>query len=487
MPQVESSIRLRKTESKSIDDYGEEVAVFTGHSRAESRTSADFKDPRLELVERIAGSRHFRKSSRLSHFLLYVVQREIDGRNNEISEQQIGVHVFGRSATYNPGDDNIVRAYARNLRSRLEEYYRGDGKDDRLLIEIPRGAYRPVFIDRQTEQPVTDDAVRWPEVADDPSAIPCEEEPVHRTTSVAELPLQPLPERPWHRPYLFVTAALMAFAFMIAAYQAGQRNFVRLFFHQDHAFWETMFNSKQDTLIVPGDSSLVLLEGITHQPVTPDEYERKIYDTDVQSKLGDQAALIANLAQRPYTSIVDLQATNRFDSLPEVVPERTHIRFARDLHVEDLKSDNVILLGSSQANPWVQLFDNRLPLHISYRPSDGGYRIWNAHPEAGEQAEYPFSLDDSEHRAYALVAYMPNLSARGHVLLIEGTSMAGTQAALDLLFNNASMQSLLTRARMPDGTLGSFEVLLQTTDVGSRSAGASILAERLPLAVTANQ
>jgi hypothetical protein len=484
---VESSVRLRKTEAKSIDDYGEEVVVFTGSSQTESRTSTEFKDPRLELVERIAGSRHFRKSSRLSHFLLYVVQREIDGRNNEISEQQIGVHVFGRSATYNPGDDNIVRAYARNLRSRLEEYYRGEGKDDRLLIEIPRGAYRPVFIDRQTEQPVTEDAVPWTAVADDPSALPSEEASVYRSMSQVELPPQSLPERRWHRPYLFAMAGLLALALLIAAYQAGEKNIVRLFFHQDHAFWETMFNSKQDTLIVPGDSSLVLLEGITHQPVTPDEYERKIYDTDVQSKLGVQAALVANLAQRPYTSIVDLQATNRFDSLPEVVPERTHIRFARDLHVEDLKSANVVLLGSSQANPWVQLFDTRLPLHISYRPNDGGYRIWNAHPRGGEQAEYPFRLDDSEHRAYALVAYMPNLSGRGHVLLIEGTSMAGTQAAMDLLFNNASMQSLLTRARMPDGTLGSFEVLLQTTDVGSRSTGASILAERLSLAVTANQ
>jgi len=247
-----------------------------------------------------------------------------------------------------------------------------------------------------------------------------------------------------------------------------------------------MFNSRQDTLIVPGDSSLVLLEGITHQPVTPDEYERKIYDTDVQSKLGGNAGLIANLAQRPYTSIVDLQATNRLDSLPEVVPERTHIRFARDLHIEDLQSENVILLGSSQANPWVQLFDTRLSLHISYQPNDGGYRIWNAHPLSGEPAEYPFDLHDTERRAYALVAYLPNLSSRGHVLVIEGTSMAGTQAALDFLFNDASMQSLLARCRQPDGSVGPFEVLLQTMDVGSRAAGASILAERFPVASPAN-
>src|ERR1700744_6028047 len=66
-------------------------------------------EPRWQLAQRIVASRSFAKSALLSRFLLYVCEREITGRIAEISEQQIGVYVFGRRPGYNPGEDNIVR------------------------------------------------------------------------------------------------------------------------------------------------------------------------------------------------------------------------------------------------------------------------------------------------------------------------------------------------------------------------------------------
>jgi hypothetical protein len=102
-------------------------------------------EPRWELAQRIVASRSFGKSALLSQFLLYVCEREITGRRHEISEYQIGVHVFGRRAGYNPGEDNIVRNYARQLRQRLNSYFHEEGKDEELEISIPRGTYVPVF------------------------------------------------------------------------------------------------------------------------------------------------------------------------------------------------------------------------------------------------------------------------------------------------------------------------------------------------------
>jgi hypothetical protein len=474
MPRIQPALSVKSLESPSLRICDDQSSVMIVDP------PSDEKDPRLDLVERIGGSGHFRKSPRLVHFLFYVVQREIDGRDDEISEQQIGVHVFGRSPTYNPGDDNIVRAYARNLRFRLEEYYRGEGKNDRLLIQIPRGAYRPIFIERSIDE------LGWNQDSqivqtNHPLETAPPEAVAEGTLSLENPSLAPKRVTRWQKASFVIILGLLAIFIAALSYQAGEKNTVRVLLQGDHAFWNTLFNTKQDTLIVPGDSSLVLLEGVTHQLVTPDEYERKTYDTDVQSKLGSNSELIANLAQRPYTSIVDLQAANRLDSLPEVVPDRTHIRFARDLHIEDLRSSNIILLGSSLANPWVQLFDPQLSLHMTYQPADGTYRIEDSNPRAGEPASYPFSLQDPQHRAYALIALLPNLSGKGHVLLIEGTSMAGTQTALDFLFNDSSMESLMARCKMPDGSMGPFEVLLQTIEVGSRATGASILSEKTPL------
>src|ERR1700683_1083428 len=98
-----------------------------------------------EFAQRIASSEIFARSEFLPKFLLYICDRQLSGRTHEITEQQIGERVFGRPAGYSPGEDNIVRNYAGQLRKRLEVYYEGVGKDDDVCISIPRGGYVPVF------------------------------------------------------------------------------------------------------------------------------------------------------------------------------------------------------------------------------------------------------------------------------------------------------------------------------------------------------
>src|SRR5882757_3626348 len=102
-------------------------------------------DERWLLAQRIVASKSFAKSSFLTNFLLYICDRELRGRVDEITEYQIGVQAFGRPVDYNPGDDNIVRNYARLLRKRLEEYFKTGSKDEPIRISIPLGHYVPVF------------------------------------------------------------------------------------------------------------------------------------------------------------------------------------------------------------------------------------------------------------------------------------------------------------------------------------------------------
>ena len=64
----------------------------------------------------------------------------------QVTEQQIGMHVFGRPADYNAGDDNIVRSQARFLRIKLAEYFESaSGRDEPVVLTIPKGTYLPRF------------------------------------------------------------------------------------------------------------------------------------------------------------------------------------------------------------------------------------------------------------------------------------------------------------------------------------------------------
>ncbi len=68
-----------------------------------------------------------------------------EGRESELKESAIGVEVFGRTPVYDPKVDSIVRTEAVRLRARLSKYYATDGRNDPLVIDLPKGAYVPRF------------------------------------------------------------------------------------------------------------------------------------------------------------------------------------------------------------------------------------------------------------------------------------------------------------------------------------------------------
>jgi hypothetical protein len=105
------------------------------------------------LVNRILASPEFQRAARLRAFLNYVVERKLAGSPEDVTEILIGHRVFRRPATYNPGEDSIVRTEARTLRQRLERYFAADGADEPVILEIPRGGYLPVFRPRSETKP----------------------------------------------------------------------------------------------------------------------------------------------------------------------------------------------------------------------------------------------------------------------------------------------------------------------------------------------
>ncbi|MBX9602909.1 MAG: tetratricopeptide repeat protein [Bryobacteraceae bacterium] len=107
-------------------------------------------EPVRTQLTKVLASRGFARNERLSGFLRFVVEQELSGRGGELKESVIGVEYFGRPADYDVRQDSVVRNEAGKLRSRLAEYYIGEGAADGLIIDLPKGAYKPAF--RQIEK-----------------------------------------------------------------------------------------------------------------------------------------------------------------------------------------------------------------------------------------------------------------------------------------------------------------------------------------------
>jgi TolB-like protein/Tfp pilus assembly protein PilF len=103
-------------------------------------------------LDRVLSSAGFARNERMSRFLRLLVERHLAGRDDELKESLIGVEVFGRRPDFDPKQDSIVRTEAGRLRARLTEYYAGDGRDDAIVIELPKGGYVPT-VRRVTADP----------------------------------------------------------------------------------------------------------------------------------------------------------------------------------------------------------------------------------------------------------------------------------------------------------------------------------------------
>jgi hypothetical protein len=423
-------------------------------------------EPRWQLAQRIVASRSFAKSALLSRFLLYVCEREITGKTDEISEHQIGVHVFGRRPGYHPGEDNIVRNYARQLRHRLQQYFLEEGREEELGLTIPRGKYVPVYsLNRFQERSLlvvtegeTDSGGVLETVA---PAIP------------VAVSVQPTRRGTWLVLGLGVLLLLASLAAWTVAHRVTARSA-----DSSHPLWARLFDKSHQTLIVPSDDGIVMIQNLTGHLVPLSEYINRDY-LSLKSLYNIDDRNMRDLDAQRYTNVTDLNAVMRFSRLPEANDGQLVVRYARELQMEDLKDANVILLGSSFSNPWAELFEKALNFEFEYQPHPNASHIVNRHPQAGELPVYENDAIGPSHRTYAVIGFVPNLNNTGSVLLVEGLTMAGTQAAVDTLFSRNMMYPLLDQFKNADGSLNSFEILIETKSFGSDSPQATVVATRV--------
>jgi tetratricopeptide (TPR) repeat protein len=132
---------------------------------------------RAEL-ERILASVPFAASYRSQRFLRYVVENSLEDSHESLKEYAIAVEVFEREASYDPAIDATVRVEAGRLRGRLREYYTEQGRNDTLVIDMPKGGYRATFSERELATSVAAPA--------DPQRLPAVQTPPADSTIPAD-------------------------------------------------------------------------------------------------------------------------------------------------------------------------------------------------------------------------------------------------------------------------------------------------------------
>jgi hypothetical protein len=452
---------------------GENAVRATGEDRVGPRAASTAE---LDVVDRVSATPAFTRSVLLTQFLHYICDRKFSGREEEITEYQIGVQALGRPESYNPGEDNIVRTYARILRRRLEEYFEGAGRDETVKIVIPLGHYVPVF---EPNVPAGDAGrIGAALVGDGDIAGSFSANKAAADSGRAAI---------WRRMrWIWISAAsLAALCVSAGVYWRSQTRTHSI----NDIFWREVFNRGNVTYLVPGDSGLAMMQEITGKEVHLSDYiagnlDEEFHDFNLAAARGGTAYSFDRVSN--FTSKADLSIAVGISGLAQIYGGQLRVCYSRYMNVESFRGSNAILVGGPRANPWVELFEPESNFRMYFPMHQDGIHFdertfINKHPRAGEQATYTNHIDDTN-RAYALLSFLPETSGAGHVLLLQGGGMAGTEAAGDFLLDQRAMEPILRKAQLVDGSIGPFEVLIEARTVGVNAPEEHSIVERFGVA-----
>lgn len=423
------------------------------------------QEEQRELVQRVLNSREFATSPSLRAFLLYVTDHAIAGKYDAIKEQQIGCQVLGRKPGYDPAEDNIVRVRARQVRQKLDSYFRDAGHHEPVVISIPKGHYVPVFRQR-TVEPEDLDGGR----AEGPAAAQAHADQKDTRATAVTWRLKPA-SLGQLLPWALAAAAVLAAGSFVSFGHTRAKHIPE--FSPEVATarraWALMLpNRNQQLTVITADAGFALWQDITHRELNLGAYlGRKYLETT------SDTPEMREIAARRYTSPADVNVSLRLAEVAATFGSQTRVQFARSIDIHDVKNGNVVLLGSRRSNPWLELFEPSMNFVLSGQNGPEGPSLVNKFPKPGEPKSFSMPSRLEVHGAegnsvdsYALAALMPNPSGHGMAFIVEGLSMEGTEAAGELITNLDRFGALLHQIGVKKGEpVKPFEMLLKLTAI----------------------
>lgn len=395
------------------------------------------RDQFTKQIEVLVASSTLHGSESLCKLLRYLAHHAVQEPGVRVKEYQIATEVFGRRPDFDPQSDSMIRVQVGRLRAKLSEYYSGEGANDAIIVELPKGTYHLQF---------------------------------HHRAAAAEptLPATPLPPSPVALP-------------------------VKLQLHDDARFWRITAITL-GIILVGGLAVLAsfltihrltptVLAGVSEPPVEFQELWKPLIRSPEEPWLiFSNAAFIGrpetgmryyNPAQDAggdiwdhYTGVGEVLAVHELDQVFSGFQRSIRVKRGSLFSLDDVRNNDLIFLGSPSENltlteiPSTHEFVFR---RVADGPRKGDLSIFNVHPLAGEPnfvlaspSNEPLTED------YAVIGLMPGLDPSHSVMIFAGTTTFGTQGAVEYVCHRRSIDRLLSHLTInKNGEVNPFEALVR--------------------------
>jgi len=324
--------------------------------------------------------------------LRFIVTSEIDGQEN-LKEYVIAAEVFGRGTDFNPRIDSVVRVQVGRLRSKLLEYYTTEGRDDDVVISLPKGHYHPAFSVARSESP---------EGLDQGS---------NGTNGGLDAATYKDIATVWgnmlhaHEPVLVVFSNTILYG----SYEKGM----------------SLFNS---------------IEEIDRNPDLPVLVQAGMRAPDHQIRIDH------------YTGIGEAMGIHVLSEFFGKIHHSYRVKRSLMLTWDDAKVDNIVVLGSPAENLFLYDIPQTQDFRFARMPDEHHHQvnaILNTKPRLGEQEVYlarqyghsPSQISED----YAVISALKGLSDGKWMFVLAGINTFGTQAATEYVTQPIYIRELIAR------------------------------------------
>jgi hypothetical protein len=403
----------------------------------------------LGQVERIANSQTLKSSDSLRRLVRFLGEKSAAGEADDLKEYTVGVDGLGRPDTYDPRHDAAARIQVGRLRQKLTEYYRTEGKDDELLIDLPKGQFKLVCIPRQVEAAPSPGELRWRKIA--LILIVClGASAIWGIYSAVR----------WRG----VTAASARTEWNAALQE----------------LWRPFVAADRPVIIMIADPLFVQLKGFgTYRELiinTWDEVNASPTIATIRKALGN--AEIERSSR--YTGVSEANAS--FLLGRTLAPHIPHIALARssEFSWSQLANNNVVYVGAERI---IEGQLQSLPVQLEFIYDFTGVR--NAHPNPGEPALFADRVatlanppsEDGE--SYALISRIPGPAGQGDLEAFTSNSAPARIAAVQLATSPEGAREMIDRLKGSSGSVPSYyQLVLRVKFKGGIPTETSFVAHR---------
>ena len=382
-----------------------------------------------EQIDRILDSETLRSADGLRRLLSFLADKAIAGEADELKEYSIGVDAFGKPSTYDPRQDSTVRIQAGRLRQKLSEYYQSEGKDDRLIVELPKGHYRLNWQPRPSPVALMPGPVPVP-------AVPARQRRRWGVAAVAFV-------------LLVVWAGLATFE--LWKERRSTAAFDATWSPELAELWQPILSSDRPVLIALGMPMFVYLPGygLLNDPQysTPLDVAKSDKLTDLSNALKlDRKKM---LPSHPYASLGAAHAAFLLGRTIGARKSNISTTNGSELSARQMAENNVLMVGPTG-------FFRVEPKGYEVLPEltmDPTGAVQNLHPRGQEPAVFKGEFSGLQGTTHTLVSLLPGPNGNTTVMYISGRVAVGTVGASEWYTDPANAAKLVAHLRGASGKI----------------------------------